>query len=204
MSVTDIRVAMVPVKTLLDPTTVSASPALSSHTTMTAWVWIICCFSVKVKSIQFFLWKVKSLTSTCIDVILLFCYTIKDYIYQLKIFFSVLQLDRHDIKFRHRLFFDFVEGYIQRHKKKKILLLLGVVGVYIKSEEYLESPNPLTFHVHTDIDECSALQGQVCRNGQCINELGSFQCLCHEGYENTPDGKNCVGKSVIKYKWVLP
>uniref|UniRef100_A0AAQ5YTC0 Fibrillin 2b n=1 Tax=Amphiprion ocellaris TaxID=80972 RepID=A0AAQ5YTC0_AMPOC len=43
-----------------------------------------------------------------------------------------------------------------------------------------------------DIDECSALQGQVCRNGQCINGLGSFQCLCHEGYENTPDGKNCV------------
>uniref|UniRef100_A0A7N5ZUD6 Fibrillin 2b n=1 Tax=Anabas testudineus TaxID=64144 RepID=A0A7N5ZUD6_ANATE len=43
-----------------------------------------------------------------------------------------------------------------------------------------------------DIDECSALQGQVCRNGNCINELGSFQCLCHEGYEKTPDGKNCV------------
>ncbi|KAM9357797.1 fibrillin-2b [Symphorus nematophorus] len=43
-----------------------------------------------------------------------------------------------------------------------------------------------------DIDECSALQGQVCRNGQCINGLGSFQCLCHEGYENTADGKNCV------------
>ncbi|XP_077462687.1 fibrillin-2b [Stigmatopora argus] len=43
-----------------------------------------------------------------------------------------------------------------------------------------------------DIDECTALQGQVCRNGQCINGLGSFQCLCHEGYENTPDGKNCV------------
>ncbi|TNM88020.1 hypothetical protein fugu_006241 [Takifugu bimaculatus] len=50
--------------------------------------------------------------------------------------------------------------------------------------------------IHTgkpiDIDECSALQGQVCRNGQCINGLGSFQCLCHEGYENTPDGKNCI------------
>ncbi|XP_049577285.1 fibrillin-2b isoform X1 [Syngnathus scovelli] len=43
-----------------------------------------------------------------------------------------------------------------------------------------------------DIDECSALQGQVCRNGQCINGIGSFQCFCHEGYENTPDGKNCV------------
>ncbi|XP_042178990.1 fibrillin-2b isoform X2 [Oncorhynchus tshawytscha] len=43
-----------------------------------------------------------------------------------------------------------------------------------------------------DIDECSALVGQVCRNGQCINGLGSFQCLCQEGYELTLDGKNCV------------
>lgn len=52
-----------------------------------------------------------------------------------------------------------------------------------------------------DIDECSALQGQVCRNGQCINGLGSFQCLCLEGYENTPDGKNCVGKTWMKSNW---
>ncbi|KAG9350651.1 hypothetical protein JZ751_024540 [Albula glossodonta] len=28
-----------------------------------------------------------------------------------------------------------------------------------------------------DVDECTALVGQVCRNGQCINSLGSFQCL---------------------------
>ncbi|TMS20029.1 Fibrillin-2, partial [Larimichthys crocea] len=54
-----------------------------------------------------------------------------------------------------------------------------------------KSPNPLNVYL-TDIDECSALQGQVCRNGRCINGLGSFQCLCHEGFENTPDGKNCV------------
>nr|XP_014340413.1 PREDICTED: fibrillin-3 [Latimeria chalumnae] len=43
-----------------------------------------------------------------------------------------------------------------------------------------------------DIDECTALFGQVCRNGQCINSIGSFQCLCLEGYELTADGKNCV------------
>uniref|UniRef100_A0A8C4T425 Fibrillin 2b n=1 Tax=Erpetoichthys calabaricus TaxID=27687 RepID=A0A8C4T425_ERPCA len=43
-----------------------------------------------------------------------------------------------------------------------------------------------------DVDECSALIGQVCRNGQCINRLGSFQCLCQEGFELTPDGKNCI------------
>lgn len=54
----------------------------------------------------------------------------------------------------------------------------------------------MTLLVRADVDECIALQGQVCRNGQCINALGSFQCLCLEGYENTPDGKNCVGKNL--------
>nr|XP_015220808.1 PREDICTED: fibrillin-3 [Lepisosteus oculatus] len=43
-----------------------------------------------------------------------------------------------------------------------------------------------------DVDECTALVGQVCRNGQCVNSQGSFQCLCQEGYELTLDGKNCV------------
>lgn len=46
----------------------------------------------------------------------------------------------------------------------------------------------------TDIDECSSFFGQVCRNGRCFNEVGSFKCLCNEGYELTPDGKNCIGK----------
>ncbi|XP_048832997.1 fibrillin-2b isoform X7 [Brienomyrus brachyistius] len=43
-----------------------------------------------------------------------------------------------------------------------------------------------------DVNECTALVGQVCRNGQCINSPGSFQCLCQDGYELTLDGKNCV------------
>lgn len=47
-----------------------------------------------------------------------------------------------------------------------------------------------------DVDECTTLAGQVCRYGQCINSLGSFQCLCLEGYELTPDSKNCAGKSI--------
>lgn len=47
----------------------------------------------------------------------------------------------------------------------------------------------------TDVDECSSFFGQVCRNGRCFNEIGSFKCLCNEGYELTPDGKNCIGKT---------
>lgn len=31
-----------------------------------------------------------------------------------------------------------------------------------------------------------------------MNGLGSFQCFCDEGYENTPDGKNCVGEPGAK------
>lgn len=44
-----------------------------------------------------------------------------------------------------------------------------------------------------DIDECSGSYGQLCRNGQCLNSAGSFQCLCEEGYELALDGKNCIG-----------
>lgn len=44
-----------------------------------------------------------------------------------------------------------------------------------------------------DIDECSSFFGQVCRNGRCFNEIGSFKCLCNEGYELTLDAKNCIG-----------
>lgn len=34
----------------------------------------------------------------------------------------------------------------------------------------------------------------VCRNGQCVNERGSYRCECKEGY--TPDitGTLCVGR----------
>lgn len=44
-----------------------------------------------------------------------------------------------------------------------------------------------------DMDECSATYGQLCRNGHCVNSIGSFQCQCEEGYDLTQDGKNCVG-----------
>ncbi|XP_056680679.1 fibrillin-2 isoform X2 [Monodelphis domestica] len=43
-----------------------------------------------------------------------------------------------------------------------------------------------------NIDECGSFFGQVYRNGQCFNEISSFKCLCNEGYEFTPDGKNYI------------
>lgn len=45
-----------------------------------------------------------------------------------------------------------------------------------------------------DIDECA--NETVCgRHAFCDNTEGSFRCLCDRGYENSPLGHDCVGKS---------
>ena len=85
-------------------------------------------------------------------------------------------------------------GKPRKQHASQLFQLLLMPGKY-------ENPNFLNF-LPADIDECTALQGQVCRNGQCINGLGSFQCVCYKGYENTADGKNCVGKSCGKIRMV--
>jgi len=45
-----------------------------------------------------------------------------------------------------------------------------------------------------DVDECASGNGMLCRNGQCVNTVGSFQCLCNDGYEVALDGRTCVGE----------
>lgn len=73
---------------------------------------------------------------------------------------------------------------------KKYVFKFQLVRQYTCESSLLKSNSCLL----TDIDECSSFFGQVCRNGRCFNEIGSFKCLCNEGYELTPDGKNCIGK----------
>ncbi|XP_074851141.1 fibrillin-2 [Carettochelys insculpta] len=42
-----------------------------------------------------------------------------------------------------------------------------------------------------DIDECKVMPN-LCRNGQCINTMGSFRCFCKVGYTTDITGTSCV------------
>uniref|UniRef100_A0ACB8E5R9 Fibrillin-1 n=1 Tax=Sphaerodactylus townsendi TaxID=933632 RepID=A0ACB8E5R9_9SAUR len=42
-----------------------------------------------------------------------------------------------------------------------------------------------------DIDECKVIH-EVCQNGECINERGTYRCQCKEGYITDITGKRCI------------
>ena len=52
----------------------------------------------------------------------------------------------------------------------------------------------------SDIDECRVM-GNLCRNGQCINTLGSYNCNCKPGYTTDMTGTQCVGKQPNTSFW---
>lgn len=39
----------------------------------------------------------------------------------------------------------------------------------------------------------------MCRNGQCVNTIGTYLCVCHDGYELTLDGRLCAGREPSFY-----
>ena len=47
----------------------------------------------------------------------------------------------------------------------------------------------------TDIDECMDGTAVCDSNADCVNELGSYDCVCKDGY--TGNGSSCVGKDQI-------
>lgn len=49
-----------------------------------------------------------------------------------------------------------------------------------------------------DINEC-AINSGLCRHGRCVNLEGSYQCYCYDGFEQSVDGKSCIGEITIKY-----
>lgn len=44
-----------------------------------------------------------------------------------------------------------------------------------------------------DIDECSRTSG-ICSNGVCENMMGTYQCVCDDGYRQTDQKFYCEGK----------
>ena len=46
--------------------------------------------------------------------------------------------------------------------------------------------------IFLDIDECAIGDDDCDVNAECINDQGSFSCVCRDGYEG--DGKVCEGK----------
>uniref|UniRef100_A0AAY5ENB4 Fibrillin-1 n=1 Tax=Electrophorus electricus TaxID=8005 RepID=A0AAY5ENB4_ELEEL len=46
-------------------------------------------------------------------------------------------------------------------------------------------------HTHNYIDECKVM-GNLCKNGQCVNTLGSYKCTCKPGYAPDISGTICV------------
>lgn len=47
------------------------------------------------------------------------------------------------------------------------------------------------FLYFSDMDECSIRN--MCLNGMCINEDGSFKCICKPGFQLASDGRYCKG-----------
>ena len=48
-------------------------------------------------------------------------------------------------------------------------------------------------HIHADIDECKD-DRNLCHNGTCKNNDGSFDCFCPPGYIFDSSGKLCIGQ----------
>ncbi|KAF2981348.1 hypothetical protein EK904_013603 [Melospiza melodia maxima] len=51
----------------------------------------------------------------------------------------------------------------------------------------------IIFSWRSDVNECS-LSDSLCRNGKCVNMVGTYQCFCDSGYQPTPDRQGCTGK----------
>ena len=48
-----------------------------------------------------------------------------------------------------------------------------------------------------DIDECMLENHNCSPNAKCINKMGSYSCVCHDGYHG--NGSICTGINVLKY-----
>ena len=54
----------------------------------------------------------------------------------------------------------------------------------------------------SDFDECSIMT-DLCKNGRCINTLGSFRCECFPGYYYDTGTHICAGKDMNCYLYYI-
>lgn len=53
-----------------------------------------------------------------------------------------------------------------------------------------------------DLNECTAKPG-ICKNGRCENTIGSYRCICDQGFVANPTQTECIGKYTIIYLCVF-
>jgi len=71
-----------------------------------------------------------------------------------------------------------------------------VEGLLKKIIEAFPKHNQMAMFSSTDQDECATTN--MCLNGMCINEDGSFKCICKTGFVLAPSGRYCIGVGSIE------
>ena len=93
-----------------------------------------------------------------------------------------------------KLNFAFIQGftfsvqksYREMWRNKSILIQIG----FLCKLSYLVIKK-IHLLYFSDMDECSIRN--MCLNGMCINEDGSFKCICKPGFQLASDGRYCKG-----------
>lgn len=65
------------------------------------------------------------------------------------------------------------------------------------SEELLSPPLSSPHPVATDLNECRAKPG-ICKNGRCVNTVGSYRCECNDGFEPSSTATECIGNDPLE------
>jgi hypothetical protein len=80
-----------------------------------------------------------------------------------------------------------------RYSNHSKTTLINLIQVLVRCPPGLELSSD--GHECKDIDECSRTSG-ICSNGICENMMGTYQCICNDGYKHIGSSRaHCEGKS---------